>query len=137
MATKKTYNSGDLFHSPAQWDAACLPIYNAYPRKIGGRKAAFASIKKAILDVGTRKDVLDPVAWLEQRTKLYAAAMAGYDKKYIPYATTWFNQGRYDDDETEWSAWREASGGPAPEAPPATDFFNTRDRIRQEIQETF
>jgi hypothetical protein len=44
---------------------------------------------------------------LQARAAAYAASPAGQrvangDKDIRPYPATWFNQGRYEDDQTEW-----------------------------------
>lgn len=65
-------------------------IYDAYPRKVGV-KAAKLAIRKAC-----KED--DPIKVLN-KTKLWAKACEKKEKKYIPYPATWYNQGRYLDDD--------------------------------------
>ena len=83
--------------SPAQIEA----IYGAYPRKIG-KAAATKAIRKSLAVVASRGGP-DPTGWLKARVEAYAASPAGQAGKFTPYPATWFNQGRYDDDESEWS----------------------------------
>lgn len=75
-------------------DAIAAIIYAAYPRKV-----AVAAAKSAILSAINRG--VDPHFLLE-RVQLYAKCKDGSDKQYIPHASTWFNQERYNDDESEW-----------------------------------
>lgn len=73
-------------------------IYKAYPRKVG-KAAALKAIAKAL-----RTSDRSPTGML-QVTKQYADAVAKWpaeDRKFIPFPATWFNQGRYDDNPTEW-----------------------------------
>jgi hypothetical protein len=72
-------------------------IYNLYPRKIGSA-GAIKAITKAIKDTGN-------AAAIEAATKSYAKAVAAWpedDKKFIPFPSTWFNRGSYEDDPGEW-----------------------------------
>ncbi len=71
-------------------------IYEAYPRKVG-KLAALKAIRKAIKNA-------DPNFLLE-RTKVFSSKTESWPKqerRFIPLPTTWFNQGRYYDDEQEW-----------------------------------
>jgi len=72
-------------------------IYSEYPRKVG-KSAAL----KAITAVLKSKDA----DFLIERTKAFSAATATWpaaDHQFIPHPSTWFNQGRFDDDPTEWT----------------------------------
>lgn len=80
----------------------CLPssintrIYDAYPRKTG-KLAALKAINKALKTVDADA-LLDAV-------KSYAAITATWpeaDRRFIPNPSTWFNQGRYEDDPSTW-----------------------------------
>ena len=68
-------------------------IYDAYPRHVG-KQAAHRAIQRALRAVGFTE-------LLEAVTE-YANASRGADKNYIPHPATWFNQGRWDDDRTQW-----------------------------------
>lgn len=68
-------------------------IYAEYPRKVG-RQAALKAIRRAMRDH-------DP-EWLLARVRLFAASPDGQAGQYTPHPATWFNAGRYDDDDREW-----------------------------------
>lgn len=82
-----------LMPQPKQPVELACQIYDLYPRKVA-RKAAIAAILKALRKV--------PGMTLMERTKAYAEAKAGADHQFIPHASTWFNQERWDDDPAEW-----------------------------------
>lgn len=69
-------------------------VYEAYPRK-AARPAAIRAIKAAMkrCDADT----------LLERSKMYASAMEGVEKKFIPHPATWYGQERYNDDPSEWN----------------------------------
>ena len=69
-------------------------IYQAYPRKVA-RPAAIQAIRRALQ--GRDFD------WLLWRVQKYAECVEGSSKKFIPHPATWFNQARYDDDESDWA----------------------------------
>jgi len=69
-------------------------IYEAYPRKVA-RPAAIQAIRRALQ--GHSFD------WLLERVQKYAECVEGSSKKFIPHPATWFNQARYDDDESDWA----------------------------------
>lgn len=69
-------------------------IYLAYPRKVGKQDAQKAIIKA--LKLKKHNDLLEA-------TQAFSTAVNGADKKFIPYPSTWFNRGSYDDDPSEWS----------------------------------
>ncbi len=71
-------------------------IYAAYPRKVG-RNAAMKAIKRAMLQ--------QTVDALMEATQAFAKATAAWpaeDRQYIPHPATWYNQGRYADDRSNW-----------------------------------
>ncbi len=70
-------------------------IYQVYPRKVG-KKVALKKIEAALNEVDANT--------LYEITKKYATAVVGKDKKFIPHPSTWFGQGRYLDDPSEWQA---------------------------------
>jgi len=87
-------------------EAQCAErIYSEYPRKVA-KQAALKAIVKAVLDVSKRDGApAEPCVWLLDRVKAYAAAVKAWpanDRRFIPHPATWFNQGRYDDDDAEW-----------------------------------
>jgi hypothetical protein len=69
-------------------------IYEAYPRKVA-RPAAIQAIRRAL-----QAKSFD---WLLERVQKYAECVEGSSKKFIPHPATWFNQARYDDDESDWA----------------------------------
>ena len=73
-------------------------IYLAYPRRVG-KHAAVKAIAAAVKRI---KDKDDAVGFLLDRVTAYAAAVKGQDPQFIPHPATWFNSGRYEDDETQW-----------------------------------
>jgi len=64
-------------------------IYAAYPRK-KGKLAALKSIEKAF-------KIIEPDVLLE-KVKKYAESVKDKDPEFIPYPSTWFNQGRWEDE---------------------------------------
>jgi len=84
-----------------QWKATDVhAIYWAYPRHVG-KRAALAAIERALTRLaygGTKK----PVGYLLRRTKQFAASPVGQKGEFTPHPTTWFNNGRYEDDPAEW-----------------------------------
>lgn len=78
----------------------------AYPRKIG-KLAAQRAIERAI-----ERESMGEQLYLERTcqeilasTQAFALAVQGWpanDQRFVPHPSTWFNQGRYDDDPTEW-----------------------------------
>ena len=80
-------------------EAQALRLYNLYPRLVN-RKRALPVIAKAIRT--------ESYVYLHQAVTEYRAAMDGYpEKTCIPHASTWFNAGRWTDDRSDWSAWRD------------------------------
>ena len=89
-------------------------IYSAYTRKVG-KADALRAIAKAIRIIANRSsgenhpdfagDEEKAAAWLQSRVELYAKSpsVQETDNSLIPYPATWFNDGRYDDDEVEWN----------------------------------
>jgi hypothetical protein len=84
-------------------------IYRAYPRHVAPIPAEKA-IRKALEEIaadGGINGTQTPPQWLLLRTQKYAAAWKGKETKVNgrdirPYPASWFNAGRYDDDEREW-----------------------------------
>lgn len=74
-------------------------IYKAYPKKVG-KKDAIDSIIKALKTI--------PTDQLTERVHAYAAAIAKWPKEkrsYVPNPSTWFNQGRWEDDPETWKRY--------------------------------
>ena len=97
-------------------------IYEAYPRP-GGRQAGLRAIQAALRRLNAKEDKAPPdhdgvwppddaAGWLLERTEHYARVRSDLDKGKHPHASTWFNQARYCDDETEWRRnWSDTNGG--------------------------
>lgn len=71
-------------------------IYSLFPKKVG-RKDALRSIMMVLEIV--------PADLLTERVKLYASIVSRWrkeDRTFLPNPSTWFNQGRYEDDPKAW-----------------------------------
>ena len=86
---------------PARDSPTAEDIYQAYPRK-AGKKSALRAIERALADV--KRD--DAAEWLLERVRAFAASPAGKAGEFTPHPATWFNAGRYDDDDAEWNRQR-------------------------------
>ena len=75
-------------------------IRNAYPRKVQ-KASAIKAIDKALLRIGAKDDP-SKVEWLLGIVKLYASTPKGKSGQLCPYPATWFNEERYEDDQSEW-----------------------------------
>jgi len=94
---------------PLESDLAALAeeIYAQYPRRVG-KQDALRAIAKAIQIIAKRNhggDLRATAEWLKGIVVRYANSPQGMreDKQFTPYPATWFNDGRYDDDESEWN----------------------------------
>src|SRR6266446_6029018 len=96
-----------------------MSIYDAYPRKIGRRKALL-EIERAIRRLQNG----------ECGQKLtYEEATAGQHFPYVPYPATFFHQSRYLDDETEWTNGK--VNGESKDAALARKNGDVLDRMRE------
>ena len=50
------------------------------------------------------------MAFLLERTRLFANSSAGNRGRFTPYAATWFSRESYLDDEQEWGVTNDISG---------------------------
>ena len=66
-------------------------VYQAYPRHIG-KAAALKAIRAAVKRMEERDSSEDAIAFLLERTKLFAASPAGKRGQYTAYPATWFNR---------------------------------------------
>lgn len=111
--------------------AWCLRIYDAYPRKVG-KQAALAKIRNALLS-----GRIDPPALLSA-VEAYAKFVSEWPedrRQFIPHPTTWFNQGRWEDDRYFWDKGMTTQAKTAPpdaDAPPA-DVGDLTDAQRAEL----
>ncbi len=74
--------------------------WKVYPRRVGKRKA-FTAWKAALKNVGGNGEA--PTTLLKI-TRQFAASAAGNAGDFVPHPTTWLNQGRYEDNPSEWEA---------------------------------
>jgi hypothetical protein len=93
--------------SKAKLTLLAAEIYFEYPRHVA-KQDAVKSIAKAIGAVALRdfKDDQDAAKeWLKARVVKYGNSPQGkrVDRSLIPHPATWFNAGRYDDNESEWN----------------------------------
>jgi hypothetical protein len=119
--------------SIAKRSALALAIYGHYPRKVG-KSAALKAIERAIGVVSKRGSAgavgneEAAAQWLETRIVLYAGSAQAQqpDKAKIPHPATWFNEGRFDDDESDWNyVWAPAANHPRQQSSPTngeTDY---------------
>lgn len=93
-------------------------IYWAYPKHVG-KQGALKAIRKTLL-------IRDP-CWLMAIVQAYAETRVGKEEQYTPYPASWFNDGRYDDEDLqpkEKVLWTTMDGKPldgADSDPRATD----------------
>lgn len=74
-------------------DSKAIEIYEAYPKKVG-RKKAISAIDKALKSATFDQLIVS--------VRAFANAVNGQDMQYIPNPTTWFNQERWLDDPATW-----------------------------------
>jgi hypothetical protein len=94
-----------------------MSIYEAYPRK-EGKGAALESIRKAVARLVKGEAPHPPMAKIEAQRYLmrrvleYERSPTGRqpDKTKIPHPATWFNQKRYDDDQSNWHHTEKQNG---------------------------
>lgn len=101
--------------SRAPTEAELRLVYVAYPRKVGAMKAMEA-IRKAVTHLGTGENrpvmsIPEALEFLQERAKRFAESVSGQQGEYTPHPATWFNQGRYLDDESEWDNVGQSKGG--------------------------
>lgn len=89
-------------------DADVERVYLAYPRHVGKAKALEA-IRRAVAKLGanehtSRLDTAGAIKFLHEKVTRYAQSPSGSAGKFTPHPATWFNAGRYHDDEGEWYA---------------------------------
>ena len=77
------------------FSAQAQAIFKEYPKKLAKQEAVRA-INKALDDFSFEH--------LLERTKVYASHRKGQEMAFTPYAATWFNQQRFEEDEQMWAA---------------------------------
>ena len=82
---------------PKVVSAEAEAIFALYPRKVG-KQAALRAIVKALGKI--------PGDVLSERVRTFASIVGRWreaDHAFIPHPSTWFNEGRFDDDPNEWN----------------------------------
>ena len=69
-------------------------FWNSYPRKDNKSKAK-ESFSKVFLEEGIRQDIFEKIL---NKLEIYKKTKQWQNKQYIPMATTWLNQKRYEDE---------------------------------------
>lgn len=90
-------------------EKALVPdIYEAYPKHVG-KEDAVKAIAKAIKLVGEGELLWagfdTPAHYLLARVQKFAAAVNRWpsdERKFVPHPASWFNAGRYADEDGEW-----------------------------------
>lgn len=111
---------------------ACENIYLAYPRKVG-KQDAIRAIEKTVAGLveSKRFESEDGAAeWLHGRVAKFAQSPAGQAGEYTPHPATWFNKGRFDDDDAEWSRRNGKHG----DKPPADDPRGNRAAMQEYLR---
>lgn len=95
----------------------CHRLYALYPRHIG-KESALRAIAKAL-----QKHDVEKLAAAVKRFKFCTDRWKRADRTFIPHCATWFNEGRFEDDQREWERGGQALEKDA-EAPlkPAIDY---------------
>jgi hypothetical protein len=82
-------------------------VYDAYPRKVGSM-AAKTAVRRAVarlmrgIDAPAAMLAQEAIDYLADKVQRFARSPAGQQGKFTPHPATWFNDGRYLDDEMEW-----------------------------------
>lgn len=102
-------------HYNASRDEAIERIYGSYPRKVGKPKALDA-ILRSVRSLQTGKDwpklsEVEALEFLYDKVVSFARSPSGQAGEFTPHPSTWFNQGRYLDDESEWNNVGQPKGG--------------------------
>ena len=70
---------------------------------------------------------LEPHETLRRAVTAYATSQEGRpDREHVPYPATWFNQRRWQDNPSEWMAWRQTGTG---RSAPAQQARNPRGAV--------
>lgn len=91
---------------------ACHRLYALYPRKIG-KNAALKAIGKAL-----EKESEEKLVTAVNRFKFATDRWPREERQFIPHPATWFNEGRFDDDPSEWDRGHSSPRAPAPKFEP-------------------
>lgn len=106
-ATPRTTESKPKKQKTNEATDIAISIYDAYPKKID-KKRAMQSINKAIIDMkrngGTAENLLETVKQYRREVERHGLNPRHEKWASIPHPSTWFNQGRYENDPAEWTA---------------------------------
>lgn len=81
-----------------------LEWYEEYPKHVSKEAAAKAyEVAQGKLQSQRLQSRTEIAGYLVERAKAYARSRVGKDPKFTPHPSTWLNQGRYHDDDAEWS----------------------------------
>jgi len=85
-------------------------FWAAYPKKLGKRDAKdrFGKIAREVAkERGTTAAAA--ASMIADKAAIYSRSATAKDLQYVPYPATWLNQGRYDDDESQWARRRDVA----------------------------
>jgi hypothetical protein len=116
LPKKKPASAGKRSFKASEGDFA--EFWAAYPRRVA-KKAALKAWDAALktLQRDRHCDRTEATAAILEAAQAFAVSDKGRgDPQYIPYPTTWLNQGRYDDDRQTWTTngHQQGNGRPAP-----------------------
>lgn len=109
--------------------ALCERVWEACGWRKVGKAAALKSIEKAIRAVADARTMShdQAAAYLMERATAYTASpIAQAEMQYRPHPTTWFNQGRYDDDPATWQHSKSNARTPAAEVNKSREYSSGR-----------
>jgi hypothetical protein len=121
-------------------------VYKAFPRKVA-KVAALDAIRMAVARLTSERHdkltIAEAINFLERKTQSFARSPTGNQGMYTPYPATWFNEGRYEDDESEWGKAKQSKetrggkgdGSRSYESPAAGRNARSRDSIRNVFAE--
>ena len=90
--------------APVEYHQRFLLWWAKYPRKVGKKEAQKSWMKAGAQLTGNRgMTKAEAAEFLLEAATAFGASKLGKDPQFCPHPTTWLNQGRYDDDRTEWN----------------------------------
>lgn len=102
--------------------AQAAEIYDIYPRKVG-RDKALVAIRNALKRVGFDE--------LREAVAEFAKSPAGNAGEFTPHPATWFGEGRWNDDRSEWKRDRNGrASGKAQYKPGPGERFDPTAELR-------
>lgn len=101
---------GQSFHDAryarsGRWPAHLLgSLVSEYPRhRRTGKVSATAAADRALTRIAAGENPpADPIAWLRERIRAFAASAAGNNGQFTPKPSTWFDDERYLDPPEAW-----------------------------------